>query len=73
MITFLCIGYEVDELKLPNIDNRSNWNYVKTQGANITGANIPADDLENIKNMFNNGITFWHKPEHYLDYTQANV
>ena len=70
---FSMYGYEVDELKLPNIDNRSNWNYVKTQGANITGANIPADDLENIKNMFNNGITFWHKPEHYLDYTQPNV
>ena len=70
---FSMYGYEVDELKLPNIDNRSNWNYVKTQGANITGANIPADDLENIKNMFNNGITFWHKPEHYLDYTQSNV
>ena len=70
---FSMYGYEVDELKLPNIDNRSNWNYVKTQGANITGSNIPADDLENIKNMFNNGITFWHKPEHYLDYTQSNV
>lgn len=69
---FSMYGYEVDELKLPNIDNRSNWNYVKTQGANITGSNIPADDLENIKNMFNNGITFWHKPEHYLDYTQTN-
>ena len=70
---FSMYGYATNEVKLPNLDNRSNWNYVKTLGANITGSNIPADDLANIKNMFNNGVTFWHKPEHYLDYTQSNT
>lgn len=30
-------GYLTNELKLPNLNNRPNWNYIKTLGANITG------------------------------------
>ena len=25
-----------------------------------------------IKDMFNNGVTFWHKPSTFLDYSQNN-
>lgn len=70
---FSMYGYKTNKLKLPNLDNRSEWNYVKTVGANITGANIPSDDLFALKQMFNDGVTFWHKPENYLDYTKNNV
>lgn len=70
---FSMYGYATNKLKLPNLDNRSEWNYVKTAGANITGANIPSDDLFALKQMFNDGVTFWHKPENYLDYTKNNV
>lgn len=64
-------GYTVNELKNININSRPNWNYVKTQGANILG-NIPQYDLQTIKEMFDNGITFWHNPATFLDYSQNN-
>ena len=64
-------GYTINELKNININSRPNWNYIKTQGANILG-NIPQFDLQTIKEMFDNGITFWHNPATFLDYSQNN-
>ena len=64
-------GYLTNDVKVPNLNNRPNWNYVKTIGANIT-ANIPQLDLQTIKNMFDNGITLWHDPQTFMDYSQYN-
>lgn len=64
-------GYLINERKDININTRSNWNYIKTQGANILG-NIPQYDLQTIKELFDNGITFWHNPSTFLDYSQTN-
>ena len=64
-------GYKTNKFKIPNLTGRSRWNYVKTSGANIapkTSGIIPPDtDIENIKNMFNNGITLWHD-NNIMDY-----
>lgn len=68
---FSMFGYQTNELKIPNISNRPNWNYVKTQGINIIG-NIPNEDLEIIKTLYNSGITLWHNPSTFLDYSQNN-
>ena len=68
---FSMYGYQTNELKVPNISNRPYWNYIKTQGINITG-NIPNEDLEIIKALFNSGITLWHTTSHFLDYSQNN-
>lgn len=68
---FSMYGYKVNRLKLPNITGRTNWNYVKTIGANIEG-DIPEDHLNEIKDIFNNGTTLWHKTNYYLDYSQSN-
>ncbi len=65
-------GYKVNSVKLPNITGRTNWNYVKTVGCNIVG-DIPQGDLMKIKNMFNNGVTMWHNPSTFLDYSQSNI
>lgn len=64
-------GYSSNKIKFPNLNNRSNWNYIKTVGANIL-ANIPQLDLQRIKDMFDNGITLWHNPTTFLDYSQNN-
>ena len=64
-------GYKVNEVKVPNITGRRNWNYVKTIGCYIE-ADIPQDDLEEIKSMFDKGITFWHNPTTFMDYSQNN-
>ena len=64
-------GYLTNTVKIPNINNRPNWNYVKTLGINII-SHIPQGDLQVIKNMFDNGVTLWHNPSTFLDYSQNN-
>lgn len=64
-------GYKTNTVKIPNLNNRPNWNYVKTINANIIG-NIPQNDLLTIKSFFDNGITLWHNTSTYLDYSQNN-
>ena len=66
-----CSGYKVNSLKIPNITGRTNWNYVKTIDCNITGE-IPQEDLQELKDMFDNGVTFWHNSATFLDYSQSN-
>lgn len=68
---FSMFGYRTDRMKLPNITGRSNWNYVKTLGCNVI-ADIPQKDLQEIKGMFNSGVTLWHNPATFLDYSQNN-
>lgn len=68
---FNVYGYKVNTVKVPNITGRRNWNYVKTIGCNFNG-DIPQEDLEKIKQLFNNGITFWHNAENFLDYSVNN-
>lgn len=64
-------GYLTNNVKIPNLNNRPNWNYVKTIGSNIIG-DIPQEDLQTIKNMFDNGVTLWHNKDTFLDYSQNN-
>ena len=64
-------GYLTNEVKIPNLNNRPNWNYVKTIGANII-ADIPQNDLQTLKNLFDSGITLWHNTSTFLDYSQNN-
>ena len=64
-------GYKVNEVKIPNLNNRPNWNYVKTIGCNIT-ADIPQIYIDKIKDIFNNGVTLWHNPNTIYDYSQNN-
>lgn len=68
---FSMFGYKVNATKVPNITGRSNWNYVKLHDANILG-NVPQADLQGIKNMFEKGVTIWHNPNTFMDYTQSN-
>lgn len=64
-------GYKTNTLKTPNLNNRPNWNYIKTVDINII-ADIPQEDLVTIKLLFDNGITLWHNSNTFLDYSQNN-
>lgn len=68
---FSMFGYKVNDLKVPNITGRRNWNFVKTRICNII-ANIPQEDLDEIKAMFNSGVTIWHNTATFMDYSQNN-
>lgn len=68
-------GYQTNKVKLPNITGRPNWNYVKTLGLNVlqkSNSNVPQEDLQEFKAIFNNGVTLWHNPATFLDYSQNN-
>ena len=64
-------GYKTNEIKIPNINSRPHWNFIKTIGANIFG-NIPADDLKIIKDVFDRGITFWKNGDNIGNYSLDN-
>lgn len=68
---FTMFGYKINEVKVPNITGRQNWNYVKTIDCNLTG-DIPQMDLLQIKNMFDTGITLWHNTSNFLNYSASN-
>ena len=63
-------GYQIDQLRLPNIASRPSWNYLKTVGA-CMGGGIPADKLAAMNKCLDNGITFWHN-EDVGNYGQNN-
>ena len=69
---FSTYGYSTNRVKVPNTNNRSNWNYVETRNIDITG-NAPQEDVQEIKNMFDNGVTLWHNPSTFGDYSQSNT
>ena len=55
-------GYKYNEYaKLGNyINSRKFFNFVKTNSCNIASAKIPLVHLEEIKEIFNRGVTIWH-------------
>lgn len=68
---FSMYGYRVNELKIPNLYSRPNWNYIKTINVNLIGE-IPQEDMAELRSLFNRGITLWHNPSTFLDYSQNN-
>jgi len=57
---FTRYGYKVMRYKTPNINTRSDFNYVKTVDCDFTG-DIPHDYMVQINNAFNRGVTLWHE------------
>jgi hypothetical protein len=68
---FKLFGYTINEVKIPNFKTRSSYNYIQTAAANITG-NIPGEDLTELKQIFNNGVTLWHG-DFIGDYNRSNA
>lgn len=68
---FDMFGYKVNRLGKPLKNHRQNWWYTKTIGANIDG-NIPNEDMQLIKNIYNNGVTYWKNPANIKNYSVSN-
>lgn len=68
---FDMFGYKVNRLGKPLKNHRQNWWYTKTIGANIDG-NIPNEDMEIIKAIYNNGVTYWKNPANIKNYSVSN-
>ena len=68
---FDMFGYKVNDVKVPNKAHRSRYWYTKTIDINIDGS-IPQDDMQKIKNAYNNGITFWRNASEIQNYSLSN-
>jgi hypothetical protein len=67
---FKMFGYKVNRVKTPNWHTRRYWNYVQTNNCTILG-NMNNEDLQDLKRVFDNGITLWHTDD-VGNYSLAN-
>lgn len=68
---FTMYGYTVKSVKVPNRNVRPNFTYTQTQDCNLSG-NLPADDAQTIRAVYNQGVTFWKNPDGIGDYSLPN-
>lgn len=64
-------GYTTGRLKVPNRNARPHWTYTKTKDVNLRG-NVPTDDMRKIKEIYDNGITFWNNGSEVGNYSLDN-
>lgn len=50
-------GYPYNKMGKPRIGSK---HYIKMTLCNVTGDNVPMDELENIREVFKKGVTLWH-------------
>lgn len=68
---FNMFGYKVNRVGVPRTNHRKSYWYTKTIDVNIDG-NIPMEDLQKIKNVYNRGFTFWKSAREIGMYTADN-
>lgn len=68
---FDVFGYATHRVKKPNYAHRQNWWYTKTIDCYIKG-NIPNEYMNQIKQAYNNGITYWRNPSNFMNYSVSN-
>lgn len=68
---FTRFGYLVNILKVPQFNSRPNHNYLQTADCNVEG-DMPQEDSDELCAMFNRGLTVWHNPANFGDYTVSN-
>lgn len=61
---FKMYGVSVNQLMTVPLKTRTNYNFVKTVGLNVTGK-IPTFYMNEVKRIFDNGITLWHVDDIY--------
>ena len=57
---FVKYGYKVNRWEQINVNSRKYFNFIKTNICNIVGQNVPHEYLEEIKAIFDRGVTIWH-------------
>lgn len=69
---FTQFGYYVHELKTPQYKSRPNHNYLQTLNCDII-ADIPQEDCDELRKLFDNGLTVWHNPATFGNYSVNNA
>lgn len=68
---FNTYGYATHRVKIPNRVIRPHWNYVKTVNVSLTGS-VPADDMAKLRQIYDNGVTFWRNGDEVGNYALDN-
>ena len=67
-------GYKVNEVKTPNLNSRTKFNFIKVGGNDdLVHGDIPASSLEEINNICRKGVTIFHDYNSLGDYTVSNT
>ena len=53
-------GYAFNDYAIPNIHSRKNFNFLKCNVCYLISETIPREHQEELKQIFESGITFWH-------------
>lgn len=56
---FLHFGYKCQCIKTPNLKSRYYYNFIKTTNVELA-SNIDQEYIDEIKTIYDKGITFWH-------------
>lgn len=56
---FLHFGYKCQRIKTPNLKSRYYYNFIKTTNVELA-SNIDQEYIDEIKTIYDKGITFWH-------------
>ena len=54
-------GYAQNKLMQPSFKGRKYWNYLQTQDCHLKVPNCPKEHLQQLKQIFDSGVTVWHK------------
>lgn len=70
---FTRFGYKINNLELPNIVGRSNWNYVEIgQNECIGYGSVPTVFMNEINQACRTGVTIWHNHSNLGNYNLDN-
>lgn len=66
-------GYKVNEVKTPNLNSRTGFNFIKVGGMDeLVHGDIPSTDLEKINEICRKGVTIFHNYNNIGNYTISN-
>ena len=67
-------GYAFNDYAIPNIYSRQHYNFLKCNVCHLISDNIPREHQEEIKQIFESGVTLWHLENGAtpLDYSVTN-
>ncbi len=73
---FTMYGYRINNVQTPNIHARKMFTYIETADLNVKsnplGNGVPDEDIAEIKNIYDSGITFWTDAVNMYNYECDN-
>lgn len=70
---FTRFGYRINEVTMPNIVGRRNWNYIEIPSSESIGyGTVPSQYMEQINNACRKGVTIWHNHDNLGNFNLDN-